>query len=197
MTQKIIVCYLRAGSAVLDDHILNRLAKYFAPRFASDQAEHDQEPVVHVELFFPHAHNPEGGLSAGIHYGGRAFMHPKKFSRKNWVFHSIPATNEQVARAKAFCQRQEGSPFNNRGFYLPTFLNWSHSSRLSGIHAKKKMPWYCSELVAYTLMDAGLLDKEQTLLARTHPNAAYHVIQNSCNTFVDCARVLNGRPLSL
>jgi len=196
MANKIIVCYLRAGSAVLDDHILNRLAKYFAPRF-DDNSTPALDPVVHVELFFPNTKNPSGGMSAGIHYGGKAFIHPKKFTRKNWVFHAIPATAAQIQRAKQFCERQRGSPFNHRGFYLPTMFNWSHASRVSGIHNNRKMPWYCSELVAYTLMDAGILNREQTLLARTHPNATHHVIQNNCVTFVDCARVFKGKALHL
>ena len=33
--------------------------------------------------------------------------------------------------------------------------------------------------------------QEMTLKARRHPNASYHVIQNKCSTFVDCARVLH------
>jgi len=195
MSQKIIVCYLRAGSAVLDDHILNRLARFFAPRFKEDDAT--KEPVVHVELFFPNQHTIDGGLSAGIHYGGRAFLHAKQFRRKHWVFHAISATPEQVQRAKDFCKMQEGAPFNMRGFFAPAFLNWSHASRTQGLRSKKKMPWYCSELVAYTLHNAGILDDLQTQTARVHPHAAYHVIQTSCSTFLDCARTLQTKNLEL
>ena len=193
MSNKIVVCYLRAGSAVLDDHILNRLAKYFAPRYNDG---HDHEPVVHVELFFPNAVS-DGGLSAGIHYGGKVFMYPKTFSRKHWVFHSIPATPEQIKRAKEFFQSQQGASFNYRGFFCPEMCNIGHSTRLMCINGKKRSQWYCSELVSYALMHAGILQEKDVLKARKHPNASYHVIQNKCSTFVDCARVLRSQQLEL
>lgn len=193
MSHKIIVCYLRANSAVLEDHILNRLAKYFAPRYAENDT---LDPVVHVELYFPN-HNTDNGLSAGIHYGGQMFMHPKKFSRTHWVFHSIPATAEQVKRAKQFCNLQMGSGFNYRGFFAPSMFNMSHQSRKKMLASQARMPWYCSELVAYTLFCAGILNDKQTIEARVHPNASHHVIQTCCNTFVDCARSLKGKELQL
>ena len=195
MSQKIIVCYLRAGSAILDNHILNRLARYFAPRYKDDNAS--KEPVVHVELFFPNKNNSDGGMSAGIHYGGVAFLQPKQFRRQHWVFHAISATPEQVQRAKDFCRRQVGAPFNVRGFFAPSFLNYSHLHRINGIRTGQKMPWYCSELVAYTLKHAGILDDEQTKMARVHPHSAYHVIQTTCSTFMDCARTLQTKNLQL
>ena len=168
------------------------MAKYFSPRYGTDDGA---DPVVHVELYFPDAHG-EGGLSSGIHYGGTTFLHPKTFSRKNWVFHAIPATAEQVRAAKAFCGRQAGTEFNYRGFFLHSIFNISHATRMDGLDTKR-MPWYCSELVAYTLHYANLLDAAGTIEARGHPNAAYNVIQNRCETYLDCARSLNGRKLEL
>ena len=191
-SQKIIVCYLRAGSELLQDHWLNRMARYFAPRYDTSDGT---EPVVHVELYFPSAHGANG-MSSGIHYGGTTFLHPKMFRRSNWVFHAIPATAEQVRAAKAFCSRQSGTPFNYRGFFLPAFLNISHTPRMNGLDTKR-MPWYCSELVAYALHYAQLLDTAGTVEARAHPNAAYNVIQKHCDTYIDCARSLNGRRLEL
>ena len=193
MSHKIIVCYLRAGSAVLDDHILNRLAKFFAPRYNDG---HDHEPVVHVELFFPNQMD-DGGLSAGIHYGGNVFLHAKRFSRKHWVFHSIPATKDQIQKAKEFFQVQQGARFNYRGFFGPSMCNISHNTRVTSVKNRKRTQWYCSELVSYALMHAGILTPEDTMVARKHPNASYHVIQKKCNTFMDCARVLDKKDLAL
>jgi hypothetical protein len=168
------------------------MANYFAPRYESEGSE---QPVVHVELYFPDA-TGNSGLSAGIHYGGTTFLHPKTFRRNNWVFHSVPATELQVRRAREFCTRQAGTSFNYLGFFGPWFVNMSHSKRLDGLDTKR-MPWYCSELVAYALYHAGVLTDEATVLARVHPNAAYHAIQTSCDTFLDCARTLKGRRLEL
>ena len=59
------------------------------------------------------------------------------------------------------------------------------------------MPWYCSELVAYTLMHAGVLDGPNAYEASSHPNAAYNIIDTYCNTFIDCARNFTNKRLEL
>lgn len=194
MGHKIIVCYLRAGSAVLDDHILNRAAAFMAP--PNTQSSDHLPPVIHVELFFPDTADPNRGLSAGIHYGGSVFMHPKSFRRNDWVFHSIPATASQVRIAKAFCERQRGAGFNYFGFFGPSMCNIGNNYRVRNLDTKR-MPWFCSELVAYTLLHAGILDNGETREASVHPNAAYNIIQTCCDTFVDSARNLTGRSLQL
>jgi len=186
---KIIVCYLKASSAVLQDHFLNRMAAAFAPGESKDA-------IVHVELYFPDRINRDQGLSAGIHYGGQMFMYPKTFSRSDWVFHSITATDRQVSLAKRFCERQKGAGFNYPGFFLPGTCNLGHSYRIQNLDTKR-MPWYCSELVAYTLLYAGILENEDAQDARSHPQAAYNVIQNRCNTYLDSARSLQGKSLEL
>lgn len=195
LMSKIVICYLRADSQLLDDHILNRLASFFAPQYAQDKAH--EKPVVHVELFFPDRAHAEKGVSSGIHYGGSAFMHPKAFSRKHWVFHSINATPDQVRRAKEFCRIQQGASFNYRGFFSPAFMNIGHATRIKGLKSNKRMPWYCSELTSYALYHAGILDDAQSIAARAHPHAAYHVIQECCDTYMDTARALNNKPLQL
>ena len=189
--RKIIVCYLRASSAVLEDHILNRLAASFAP-----DSESADDAVVHVELYFPDQHNRDKGLSAGIHYGGRMFMFPKAFSRSDWTFHSIPATDRQVQLAKSFCERQRGAGFNYAGFFLPRVCNLGHSYRVRNSDTKR-MPWYCSELVAYTLLHAGLLSGQDAADASVHPHAAYLTIQAQCDTYMDSARSLANQALDL
>lgn len=188
---KIIVCYLRSGSEVLEDHILNRIAAWAAPR-----PSEGCNPVVHVELFFPNTSSDMTGLSSGIHYGGQVFLHPKTFRRKDWVFHSIPATPHQVRLAKAFCERQKGAGFNYLGFYSPQPCNIGHAYRMRKMDTKR-MPWYCSELVAYTLLHAGVLCPQDAKLASSHPQMAYNVIQNTCDTYVDSARSLKGNIIQL
>ena len=194
MSRKIVVCYLRADSAVLDDHVLNRMAAFTAPRYATE--DRDTHPIVHVELFFPNKTDDGNGLSAGICYGGQVFMHPKRFSRSNWEFHSIPATEVQVTRTKDFIDRQRGSGFNYRGFFTPRACGVPHSDRLHKMNTHR-MNWYCSELTAYALLQGGLLSNENAYEASTHPNATYFSIENNCSTFVDCARNLKGATLSL
>lgn len=191
--RKIIACYLRAGSDILEDHVLNRLAARMAPTYGTDT----RDPIVHAELYFPNTHDPSNGLSAGICYGGRAFMHPKRFSRNSWEFHSVPVSEEQFLRAKEFCDRQKGAGFNYRGFFTPRVCGLGHSYRAHGLATLKKMPWYCSELVAYTLMHAGVLDGAAAYEAAAHPNAAYNIIEQHCTTFIDCARNYRASKLEL
>lgn len=190
--KKIIVCYLRADSLVLQDHILNKMAANLAPTFNEDE----RPPIVHVELFFPDPKSNETGLSAGICYGGQAFMHPKRFSRPNWEFHSIPVTDEQLAKAKEFCNRQRGASFNYRGFFLPKPCGVGHTYRAANL-MEKRMTWYCSELCAYALFHADVLNSEQAFVASSHPNAAHHVIENQCDTYIDCARNIQASKLQL
>lgn len=187
-----MICYLRADSSVLQNHILNRMAAKVAPQFDDD----DRPPIVHVEMFFPDQHDDSVGLSAGICYGGAVFMHPKKFSRPNWEFHSISVTEEQLSRAKQFCNRQRGGRFNYRGFFLPHQCGIGYSYRSQNL-MQERMSWYCSELCAYALLYANVLSAEQTLTASTHPNAAYHIIESQCDTFIDCARNIKHSRLQL
>ena len=192
MPRKIVVCYLRADSSVLQDHVLNRLAAYMAPTYAGA----DGKPIVHVELFFPNEHDESNGMSAGICYGGQVFMHPKRFSRTHWEFHSVPVTTEQFADARAFVESQRGGGFNMRGFFAPSACNVSHSSRMSAATTPRQK-WYCSELAAYTLLHAGVIDGADAHEGSAHPNATYHVIDRCCDTFVDCPRNLKTTRLSL
>lgn len=189
---QVIVCYLRSSSELLEDHVLNRLAAYRAPH----SSHNDGAPMVHVELYFPDSTNRDAGLSAGIHYGGKMFMFPKRFQRNDWVFHAIPASHAQVAKAKSFCRRQVGAGFNYAGFYLPRACNVSHSYRVHN-SGHKRMSWYCSELVSYALCHAGIIDSAVAKLASEHPNQTYHAIAESCDTFMDSARSLTSTSIEL
>jgi len=124
------------------------------------------------------------------------FMYPKTFSRTDWTFHSIPATDRQVAKAKAFCRRQLGANFNYQGFFLPSPCNLGHEYRRKNGDTKR-MPWFCSELVAYALHHADLIDDVTTMVACKHPSATYNAVREHCDTYMDCARSLKGNILQL
>ena len=170
---------------------MNRLAAWMAPA-----AESGRAPIIHVELYFPDDKGGDTGLAAGIHYGGQMFMHAKRFRRCDWVFHSITATPHQIKLAKAFCERQRGADFNYVGFYGPQMCNLGHAHRIRNIDTKR-MPWYCSELVAYALLHAGILDATDCKAAAIHPQSSYNTIQNACDTYLDSARSLHGNILQL
>lgn len=192
MPRKIVVCYLRADSSVLQDHILNRLASVMAPRYSGAIGM----PVVHVELFFPDEKDETTGMSAGICYGGQVFMHPKRFSRSHWEFHSVPVTNIQFANARAFVETQRGGAFNTRGFFTPQICGVPQRTRVNSKNVARQK-WYCSELAAYTLLHSGVISTADAYEASIHPNATYHVVERCCDTFVDSARNLTTAKLSL
>ena len=192
MPRKIVVCYLRADSSVLQDHILNRLAALMAPKYPNASGA----PVVHVELFFPDEMDESNGMSAGICYGGQVFMHPKRFTRSHWEFHSVPVSNAQFLTARKFVETQRGGAFNTRGFFSPQICNVSPSTRIDSEHVARQK-WYCSELAAYTLRHSGVIDNADAYEASGHPNATFHVVERCCDTFVDSARNLAGTKLTL
>ena len=73
-----MVCFVEADSDLLQQGSwLNRLAA----KYSSGNRDN---PMVHVEIFFPEREDADAihGKSCGIHYGGRVFMEPKRFSRK-------------------------------------------------------------------------------------------------------------------
>lgn len=186
---EIIVCFLRSSSHLLEDHILNRVAALRAPGSA-------KEPMVHVELYFPDKGQQANGLSAGIHYGGTMFMYPKTFKRSDWVFHAIPASETQIKKAKAFCRRQVGAQFNYAGFYLPAMCNLTHNYRVHNSDYKR-MPWYCSELVSYALLHAGIIDGTTAKISSTHPQQCYENLTDACDTYIASARNLQSTSIEL
>ena len=124
------------------------------------------------------------------------FMFPKTFRRTDWTFHSVPVTERQLTRAKAFCRRQLGAGFNYQGFFLPSPCNIGHSYRVRNADTKR-MPWYCSELVSYALHHAGVLDDTAAKLASSHPTATFNVMHDHVDTYMDSARSLKGDIIQL
>ena len=164
---RMLVAFLAADSDMLETHVLNRAAAWVAG---------DTNPMIHTEILFVDRETPEGflGRSCSIHYGGKVFLEQKKFSRKQWRFRSVSATDTQIQSALKFCQEHVGEPFNRLGFFMQPFVG----SRLT------KKSWFCSEIVAGALQSAGV-HVEPSL----HPHALYKAIAD--NTTPDCPRVLD------
>ena len=185
---KVMVCFLPASSELLQKSWLNTMAARLAP-----QNNDNREPMVHVELFFPTATSAEEilGHSCGIHYGGNVFWAPKKFSKKNWMFRTLPITKQQHAKLEHFCRKQENGAFNYTGYYAPCSLMPRKNRIAEPLIAEQS--WYCSELVTSALEYAGLLRPGTD--AHTHPDALYENIKDA--TYADCARSLETTILEL
>lgn len=164
---RMLVAFLAADSDLLETHVLNKAAAWAAG---------DTNPMIHTEILFVDRETPDGfvGRSCSIHYGGKVFLEQKKFSRKQWRFRSVSATDTQVQSALKFCQEHVGEPFNKLGFFMQPFVG----SRLA------KNSWFCSEIVAGALNAAG----GQVGLS-LHPHALYKAIAD--DTTPDCPRVLD------
>ena len=185
MGRKVIVCFLPANSSLLEDHWLNRAAARWAPESTSDPGA---PPMVHTELFFPE-HEPTSantisGRSLGIHYGGKVFWAPKRFSKTQWTFRSLPCTEEAYQKMTSFARQQVGGAFNYMGYYTPCGI--SPSTRAVSAHATQN--WYCSELVAHALGHGGMIDSAHVL--GTHPQVLFDHINENTDAYHDTARNL-------
>ena len=179
---KIHVCFLPKNSELLQAHVLNSAAAWFAP-------QSDGPPMVHAEVFFPSQETEThvGGLSCGIHYGGQVFFHRKTFSRKNWIFRALTCTQQQYDKMVRFCRQQVGGGFNYWGYFTP--CNVSTEARLTATDPQR---WYCSELSSAILHNGGILDYEE---GAAHPHELYAAIKDK--SFADCGRNLNSRNLTI
>lgn len=177
MPRKVTVCFVRSDSDLLQQgSVLNRLAAYYA----SGQRE---KPMVHAELFFPTSSSSNSsvvsGQSCGIHYGGKVFMAPKTFSRKNWIFRTYSVTDKAYNAVKQFCADRVGDAFNYLGYFTPCNLSQS-TAPANG------RSWYCSELVAMALHEGGLIGADDMKYASSHPDLLYDTVVP--NTYADCSR---------
>ncbi len=183
MGKKVIACFLPADSSLLEDHWLNRAAAKWSP--APRDASHNA-PMVHTELFFPSdAAETSGsitGRSLGIHYGGKVFWAPKRFSKAQWQFRSIPCTDAQYNTMINFSRKQMGGAFNYRGYFTPCGV----SSALRSTSLHNTQSWYCSELVAHALWHGELLPS--ALTSGLHPQTLFDDITDLGSAFHDTAR---------
>lgn len=185
MSRKVVVCFLPADSALLEDHWLNRAAAYRSPQRTDVPGA---PPMVHTELFFPNeARNTSDsivGRSLGVHYGGQVFLAPKRFSKTHWEFQSLPCTEQQYQNMLKFARQQIGGAFNYMGYYTPCGV--SQSTRALSDHVTQN--WYCSELVSHALWHGGLLQSPH--VAGAHPQTLFDEVVQNGDTFHDTARDL-------
>lgn len=164
---RMLVAFLAADSDLLETHVLNKAAAWAAG---------GSNPMIHTEILFVDRETKDDfvGRSCSIHYGGKVFFEQKRFSRTQWRFRSVSATDTQVQAALKFCQDHVGEPFNKMGFFMQPFTG----KRMS------KKSWFCSEIVAGALNAAGV-----GVAPSLHPNALYAAIAEQ--TTPDCPRVLD------
>ncbi len=189
---KLMVCFLPSSSELLEKSVLNTLAAKLAPSTGANRSE----PMVHAELFFPKYEMGDvvGGDSCGIHYGGKVFVSPKTFSRKNWVFRSISCTPEQYKSTMDFCQSQVGGGFNYLGYYAPCNLFNNGGNTQNGMALDNMQSWYCSELTAAALRHSNILSPSASD-AHKHPESLYQAIMDV--SYADSARKFTPGALQL
>ena len=161
---KMLLAFLAADSELLETHILNKAAAW---------AGGGQNPMIHVEVVFVDREGRDGiiGRSCSIHYGGKVFFELKRFSRSQWRFRSVSASEAHIKAALKFCSDHVGEGFNKTGYFLQPFAGMRLSSDT----------WFCSEIVAGALNAAGL-----KVAPSLHPNELYKAV--SAMTAPDCPR---------
>lgn len=186
MTKKVYVCFLRADSNLLEKHVLNQAASYFAPTLENEQ------PMVHSEIFFPSFDDTSSviGKSCGIHYGGQVFVSQKRFTKKNWIFRAFTCSDEQYSDMTAFCDGQRGGEFNYMGYFTPC-----GPSMQARLQAEGPQRWYCSELCSAVLHKGKIVDALENPIMHAHPHSLYNVTLGF--TFADCGRNLNSQCLEI
>lgn len=184
MTHKIMLCFVRSDSDILEASWLNRAAAALA------STDDDTAPFIHAELLFCPPNSQEtkdtvSGLACSIVYSGSVHLERKRFSRKEWFFRSMECSKGQYDTMMAFCQEHQGDGFNHLGYFMywspikptPTSYTWlGMSSR-----------WYCSEIVIGALKESEILD--DTVSNSMHPHELYKLVQG--NTMADCGRDMN------
>lgn len=181
MSHKIMLCFVRSDSDILQSSWLNRAAASLASN------EDDSAPFIHSELLFCPPGSPTGndsvsGLACSIVYSGQVHLESKRFSRKEWFFRSMECSKGQYDTMMDFCKEHKGEGFNHLGYFLywsplrpsPTAYNWlGMSSR-----------WYCSEIVIGALKHGEILD--DSVSNSMHPNDLYKLVQST--SMADCGR---------
>jgi len=159
-----LLAFLAADSKLLESHILNKAAAWTGG---------GQNPMIHVEVVFVDREGRDGivGRSCSIHYGGKVFLEQKRFSRSQWRFRSVSASEVQIRAALKFCGDHVGEGFNKTGYFLQPF----GAMRLSSD------TWFCSEIVAGALISAGM-----KVPPSLHPNELFKAVADL--TSPDCPR---------
>lgn len=124
------------------------------------------------------------GMAASIHWGGKVFMKEKSFSRANWEFRKIEASQQQINDCMQWLTGHVDDGFNKLGFFYEPIKRVSRqyvscvpnpfgpSSRLQ-FSAKPK--WYCSELCEAALRESGIMTD---LTQSPHPQLFFEEMKN-------------------
>ena len=184
MTHKIMLCFVRSDSDILESSWLNRAAASLA------STDDGSAPFIHAELLFCPPGGQTGkdtvsGLACSIVYSGSVHLESKRFSRKEWFFRSMECSKGQYDTMMSFCKEHQGDGFNHLGYFLywsplkpsPTSYQWlGMSSR-----------WYCSAIVIAALKEGEILD--DSVSSSMHPHDLYKLVRGS--SMADCGRNMN------
>ena len=189
MTHKIMLCFVRSDSDILESSWLNRVAASLA------RTNDDTAPFIHAELLFcPQGGNSTqdsvSGLACSIVYSGSVHLEQKRFSRKEWFFRSMECSKSQYDTMLTFCKERQGDSFNHLGY----FMYWSpfSPSPMSYTYLGMSPRWYCSEIVIAAMKEGDMLASEVS--DSMHPHDLYKLVQGS--SMADCGRNMKSVTLS-
>lgn len=184
MTHKIMLCFVRSDSDILEASWLNRAAASLA------STEDGSAPFIHAELLFCPPGGSSGkdsvsGLACSIVYSGNVHLETKRFSRKEWFFRSMEVSKGQYDTMMSFCKVHQGDSFNHLGY----FMYWSplRPSPMFYTYLGMTPRWYCSEIVIGALKAGEIVD--ESVSSSMHPHELYKLVQGS--SVADCARDIN------
>ena len=189
MTHKIMLCFVRSDSDILESSWLNRIAASLA------KTEDDTAPFIHAELLFcppggPAQKDSVSGLACSIVYSGSVHLEKKRFSRKEWFFRSMECSKSQYDSMLSYCKDHQGDGFNHLGYFMywtpfsPTPMSYTYL----GMSAR----WYCSEIVIAAMKEGDMLAED--VPDSMHPHDLYKLVQGS--SMADCGRNMNTVKLS-
>jgi hypothetical protein len=184
MTHKIMLCFVRSDSDILEASWLNRMAASMA------STDDDSAPYIHAELLFCPPGSQSGkdsvvGEACSIVYSGAVHLERKRFSRKEWFFRSMECSKGQYDMMLEFCREHQGDGFNHMGY----FMYWSpiRPSPMSYTWLGFSPRWYCSEIVIAAMKHGEMLD--ESVSDSMHPHDLFRLVQGS--SMADCGRSMN------
>ncbi len=184
MTHKIMLCFVRSDSDILEASWLNRAAASLA------NSDDGSAPFIHAELLFcpPNSQTSKdtvSGLACSIVYSGAVHLEKKRFSRKEWFFRSMECSKGQYDTMMSYCKDHQGDGFNHLGY----FLYWSpvRPSPTSYTWLGLSPRWYCSEIVIGALKEGEIIDG--SVSDSMHPHELYKLVQGQ--SMADCGRNMN------
>lgn len=128
--------------------------------------------------------NEYKGMAASIHWGGKVFMKEKSFSRSNWEFRKINATQDQIQTCMEWLSGHVDDGFNKMGFFFEPVKRVSRHyvscvpnpfGPSSALQFSKTPKWYCSELCEAALRESGIMTD---LTPSPHPQLFFEEIKN-------------------